>query len=268
MDLEKLICHVEVIAKDAGEVIKECYLGGEFESFTKEDESPVTSADLAANQVICEALAKLTPEIPIMSEELTSVDFSQRQHWPRYWLIDPLDGTQEFIAKSGDFAVSIALIENNRPVLGVIYAPMTECCYFATRGQGAFKRDPQGLRQIQIQKADNRVIRIAVSLRQEKHKVFSQLSELFDYQLIPLGSATLKSCLVAEGGADCYIRVGPTGEWDTGAAHCILHEAGGDIKNLQLDPLTYNQRTTLQNPDFIVCGDPDIAWSQLLKEPE
>ena len=265
MDLSKLIGEVEAIARQAGEVIKEAYVGGDFESYTKADESPVTSADLAANQVICEALARLTPEVPIMSEELTSCRLSERRHWPYYWLIDPLDGTQEFIARSDDFAVSIALVHHNEPVLGVIYAPMKNLCYFAIRGNGAFKRDQGALTPIGIRPSDHRVIRVAVSLRQDRQTVFSLLSEEFDYQLVPLGSATLKSCLVAEGGADCYVRVGPTGEWDTGAAHCILSEAGGDIRDLDLATLTYNQRTTLENPNFIVCGDLAIDWHRVLK---
>ena len=264
MDLCQLTLAIETIARAAGAEIKRIYQSGHYESHTKSDESLVTSADFAANDIICQALVELTPEIPIVSEELPDVTVQQRQNWQRYWLVDPLDGTQEFVAGSDDFAVAIALIDNNLPTIGVIYAPMHDRCYLASRGNGAFRRDKNGLAPIKVKTTQQRNIRIAVSLRQPKETVLSRVSTQFKYELIAMGSATLKSCLIAEGGADFYMRVGPTGEWDTGAAHCILSEAGGDIKDLGLNTLTYNKRDTLENPNFIVCGNPAIPWREIV----
>lgn len=265
MDLCELTLSVEKIARLAGAEIKRIYQSGDYQSHTKNDESPVTSADYAANDIICKALAELTPDIPIVSEELPDISVEQRQSWQRYWLVDPLDGTQEFVAGSGDFAVAIALIDNNLPTIGVIYAPIHDRCYLASRGNGAFRRDTDGLEPIKINREQRSNVRIAVSLRQPKETVLSRVSDRFNYERVAMGSATLKSCLVAEGGADFYMRVGPTGEWDTGAVHCILTESGGDITDLSLNRLTYNRRDTLDNPNFIVCGNPDIPWHEILK---
>jgi 3'(2'), 5'-bisphosphate nucleotidase len=265
MDLCELTLAVETIARTAGAEIRRIYRSGNFEAQTKTDQSPVTSADYAANDIICQALAKLTPEIPIVSEELPDISCEQRQSWSRYWLVDPLDGTGEFIAGSDDFTVAIALIDHNVPTIGVIYAPIHDKCYLASLGRGAFRRDSKGLEPINIAIEPQTTIKIAVSLRQSKETVLSRVSDQFDYQLVPMGSATLKSCLVAEGGADFYMRVGPTGEWDTGAAHCILAEAGGDITDLKLARLTYNKRDTLENPNFIVCGNPELPWHKIVK---
>jgi len=264
MDLCELTLAVEKIARAAGAEIKRCYEQGQFESFTKDDMSPVTSADYAANEIICAALKELTPLVPILSEESTELEIAQRRQWSRYWLIDPLDGTQEFIANSEDFAVAIALIDNHQPILGVIYAPMHDRCYMANLGKGAYRRDEDGLTPISVNDNTHETIKIAVSLRQPKSTVMSRISDEFDYQLVPMGSATLKACLVAQGGADFYMRIGPTGEWDTGAAHCILHEAGGDIMDLSLNRLTYNLRDTLANPNFVVCGDMTIPWAKII----
>jgi len=266
MDLCELTLAVEAIARTAGAEIKRIYQSGAFESHTKTDQSPVTSADYAANEIICQALAKLTPEIPIVSEELPDISCEERQSWSRYWLVDPLDGTGEFIAGSGDFAVAIALIDQHIPTIGVIYAPIYDRCYLASRGRGAFRRDSNGLAPISIADEPQDNVKIAVSLRQSKETVLSRVSSNFTYQLIPMGSATLKSCLIAEGGADFYMRVGPTGEWDTGAAHCILAEAGGDITDLSLQTLTYNKRDTLENPNFIVCGNPKLPWADIVNK--
>lgn len=267
MDLCELTLAVEKIARLAGAEIKRCYQQGQFESFTKDDQSPVTSADYAANEIICEQLNKLTPDIPILSEESPEQDIAMRHQWPRYWLIDPLDGTQEFVAASDDFAVAIALVDNHQPVLGVIYAPMHDRCYMASHGKGAYRRDSDGLSPISIDDNPHDKVKIAVSLRQSKETVISRLSGAFEYELVAMGSATLKACLVAQGGADIYMRIGPTGEWDTGAAHCIVSEAGGDITDLELNRLTYNRRDTLANPNFVVCGDLGLPWSEIITAP-
>ena len=256
------------IAREAAEVIFGIYQDGVFESQTKSDHTPVTSADLAAHQHIMARLSALTPDIPIISEEGKNIPLSDRTHWSRYWLIDPLDGTQEFIAKSGEFATIIALIEDNQPVLGVVCQPGSGTVYYAERGQGAFRQDQDGkIIPLAVKRHDEarlESITIAVSRRQDSETIRAYLCKETHYTLVPLGSATLKACLVAEGGADCYLRIGPTGEWDTGATQCIVEEAGGRISDLSLDPLTYNQRESLENPNFIVCGDLNLPWQQLL----
>jgi len=266
IDLCELTLAVEAIVREAGVEVKRCYEAGQFQTFIKNDESPVTTADYAANDIIVAALKKLTPDIPIVSEESTAEDITERRQWPKYWLIDPLDGTQEFVAGSGDFAIVVALIENHIPAIGVIYAPIHDRCYMATIGRGAFRRDEEGLTPINVTEEHEGIIRVAVSLRQDKSLVNSRLSDKFEYQRVPMGSATLKACLVAQGDADIYMRVGPTGEWDTGAAHCIVKEAGGDITDLAINTLTYNQRDTLENPNFIVCGDLSLPWHSIVKK--
>jgi 3'(2'), 5'-bisphosphate nucleotidase len=266
MDLCELTLAAEKIARQAGAEIKRCYEQGKFNTFVKSDESPVTTADYAANDIIVAALGLLTPNIPIVSEESMACDIAKRHEWPKYWLIDPLDGTQEFVAGSDDFTVSIALIDNHVPIIGVIYAPIHDRCYLATHNKGAFRRDNDGLTPIQVAKNDSDTIRVAISLRQAKDLVKDRLSQDYHYEVVAMGSATLKACLVAQGGADIYMRIGPTGEWDTGAAHCILHEAGGNIFDLSINTLTYNKRDTLENPNFVVCGNLNLPWGSIVKD--
>lgn len=262
-----LLPQVVDIAKASGQLIADIYQQGQFEQMIKQDDTPVTSADLAAHQLVVERLQALTPDVPVLSEEDTKVPLSIRSQWPRYWLIDPLDGTQEFIAGSGDFATIIALIENHQPVMGVVYAPMSQVTYYASRGQGAFKLLPNGeLQQIQTRKlsVDTHSLTVAISRRQKQETIIERLGARYQLELLPLGSASLKACLVAEGKADCYLRLGPTGEWDTAATQCIVEEAGGCIVNTHIEPLTYNLRETLENPNFITLGDTHLPWSQIL----
>lgn len=264
---QTLVEDVIAIANEAGQAIKDIYTSGNFEKEVKQDETPVTSADLSAHQIICNGLTKLTPSIPILSEEGGNIPLVERQKWQHYWLVDPLDGTGEFIAGSGDFSVLIALVENNRPVMGVVYVPMTEVSYFAISGQGAFKRQNGINHQIHTEQkewSDDLPIKVAVSRRQNPNSVLKLFDDEHTYELIYLGGAALKSCLVAEGRAHCYVRIGPTGEWDTAAAQVIIEEAGGKVMDVHLQPLTYNKRETLENPDFIVVGQPKINWKQLL----
>ncbi|RYV03694.1 3'(2'),5'-bisphosphate nucleotidase [Shewanella sp. OPT22] len=264
---QALLEEVITIATQAGQAIKEIYLSGRFEKQVKQDETPVTSADLAAHQIICDGLTKLTPNIPILSEEAANIPFSEREQWEQYWLVDPLDGTGEFIAGSGDFSVLVALVQNNKPIMGIVHVPMTENSYYAISGQGAFKRENGEDSRIHTEQQewhDNLPLRVAVSRRQDPQSVLKLFDDVHVYELIRLGGAALKSCLVAEGQAHCYVRVGPTGEWDTGAAQVIIEEAGGKVMDINLQPLTYNERETLENPDFIVVGQPQMNWEQLL----
>lgn len=266
--LEELLQIAKDIAVQAGEAILTVYDKGDFDAYEKDDESPVTSADYLANDIITQHLSKLTPHIPIMSEETKIADLNERGKWHRYWLIDPIDGTQEFIARSGDFAVNIALIENNQPVIGVIFWPPGQSLYYASKGNGAYKESPDECKQIQVRKLDdpqNSKVMIAISRRQARDKVMSRMSKQRVYQTLPLGSCSLKACFIAEGKADVFMRIGVTGEWDTGASQCIVSEAGGSILAATFEPLTYNQRNTLENPDFVVLGDQRVPWEHIVQ---
>lgn len=254
-------------AKKAGVEVMRFYDQGDFEEYTKSDDSPVTSADLAANQIIVDELTRLTPNIPIISEESDNLKLALRVNWERYWLLDPIDGTGEFIAGSGDFAVNIALVENNWPVIGVIHAPAHKTTYFAEQGEGAFKETEQGIVQINVADYDGkRALNVGVSRRQKLCVMGQYLNDDYQYNHIPLGSCSLKSCQIAEGITDCYLRIGPTGEWDTGASHCILEEAGGTIMDSELNSLSYNKRESLMNPDFVGLGNIDIPWADIIIE--
>lgn len=271
-------------AKKAGVEVMKYYLDQSFTAYSKADESPVTSADIASNDILMDRLKSLTPDIPIISEEVGAVPFEQRKSWDRYWLLDPIDGTGEFIIGSGDFAVNIALIENGWPSLGVIYAPAHGVTYYAQNQLGAFKdchlnnMDLQGVLQkeqlnngqsnqkINVALYDEkRQINIAISRRQKLELMTQYLHDEYDFSHVALGSCSLKNCLIAEGGADCYLRIGVTGEWDTGASQCILEQAGGTIINSEFNPLSYNQRESLLNPDFLSLGNQNIPWQQVIK---
>jgi len=263
--LHTLLEPVITIARDAGQQIRTIYEAGQYQSLTKSDNTPVTSADLAAHEWIVTALRTLTPDTPILSEEDADIPLSTRQNWNEYWLIDPLDGTQEFIAGSGEFAVNIALVRDHQPVLGVIYAPMSEVWYYACQGHGAYKRhgdQTEAIHSRDVGPGD--ALKIAVSRRQRREAVMSRLDEQREYLLLPFGSASLKSCMVAEGTADCYLRLGPTGEWDTGASQCIVEEAGGRIVDTCYQPLSYNERESLENPNYMVLGCQSLPWQEIL----
>jgi 3'(2'), 5'-bisphosphate nucleotidase len=266
MDAIELLVDAQRIARQAGKVILEIYQSGDFEQYTKSNDTPVTSADLAAHELIQRELGALTPDIPILSEEQAEIALSLRKTWPRYWLVDPLDGTQEFVSGSGDFATIIALIENHKPVLGVVYAPVSDVLYDAVKGHGAFKEVGGERIAIHAMHHDETptTIAVAISRVQSLSRIRAALNPKFNYQLVPMGSASLKSCLVAEGAVDCYVRLGPTGEWDIGGPQIILQEAGGDLLDLALVPLSYNRRETLENPNFISLGDPELAWASIL----
>lgn len=264
--LHQAATDVAHIARQAGALIMRLYDMHEYQTYEKADDSPVTSADMAANKFIIEALESLTPEIPILSEESGHVDFNQRKHWPRYWLIDPIDGTQEFIARSGDFAVNIALVEGNKPVLGIIYWPAGDTLYKGIAGVGAFKQDAQGETAIQVRKLDDPSsdpLIIAISRRQPQERVSRRMSGERKVKPLPAGSCSLKACFIAEGKADCFLRVGPTGEWDTAASQVIVHEAGGRIVSEDFAPLTYNETIGLGNPNFLILGDPAVVWEDI-----
>jgi len=257
-----MINDIRRIAAEAGEAIMKTY-DGPAEIETKEDDSPLTQADRAAHDCIVAALEQLTPDIPVLSEESEGIPTEERLGWKRFWLVDPLDGTKEFIKKTGQFTVNIALIENGEPTLGVVLAPASDLEYFAARGNGAFKRLGQAEPQpIKISEADKAKLRIVASRDHAGPKVAAMLEQLPDAELVSMGSS-LKFCLVAEGAADLYPRFVPTMEWDTGAAQCILEQAGGAVCTLDGYRLAYG-REDLRNPSIIAAGHPTIDWKSLL----
>lgn len=269
-DLAKLLAPSCDIASETGKFLLGLQRSGNFEIENKHDSSPVTSADFAASDLITSRLIELTPNIPVLTEEAL-VPWPVRSQWHRYWLVDPLDGTQEFIDGSDDFAVSIALVEHGQPVLGVIYWPAKQAVYFAAKDQGAWRKTEHKLSRIAVRQLANAAtdpLIIALSRRQPADRILSRMhyGERV-IQRVLTGSCTLKSCLVAEGTADCFYRVGETGEWDTAAAQVIVQEAGGSLVSEQLGSLSYNQTAEPVNPNFLVLGDPNIAWARIINQP-
>lgn len=253
------------ITRAAGAAILPVY-HSDFAVRTKDDASPVTAADMAAQQVIAAALAQLDPLWPIVSEEARAADWSQRRLWSRYWLVDPLDGTREFVKRNGEFTVNIALIDNHQTVLGVVLAPVTGELYVAARGHGAWlQREVDGDWQRIIARP---LAQPAVAAGSRSHGGSQQvmLQQLVgdDCELVPLGSS-LKFCLIARGAADIYLRLGPTSEWDTAAAQCVLEEAGGAVLDLSGQPFRYNRGESLLNPEFVAVGDGAIDWAARLQ---
>ena len=257
--LQSYLEAVRNLASMAGEKILEVYQT-EFSVEDKADKTPVTQADLAANEIILAGLKALTPDIPVLSEEDSIPDFSERSKWQRYWLVDPLDGTREFIQKNGEFTVNIALIENQQPILGVVYAPVLQVMYYAIKGKGSYKTSAHNsAEKIHVAKHCAKPVRVAGSQSFTSNEFIDFVRNLPECTVINLGSA-LKSCLVAEGGADIYPRFGLTSEWDTAATQCILEEAGGYLVDLSLQPLRYNTKDSLLNPHFFAYGDNQMEW--------
>ncbi len=256
------------IAKNAGVAIMDIY-ETDFDVVKKSDNSPLTQADVAAHKLIVAALKQLTPEIPILSEESETIAAEIRNSWQRYWLIDPLDGTREFVKRNGEFTVNIALIDHHMPVLGVVYAPVTELLYFASAGHGAWKQiDDHAAFQIHTRSFAIEKLIVAGSRSHIDHNFQRFLHNIHvsigaTPELIHMGSS-LKICLVAEGSADVYPRLGPTSEWDTAAAHCILNEAGGDIVDEAGQTLRYNTKQSLLNPSFFATVKRSLNWSDFL----
>lgn len=251
------------IAKHAGEAILNIY-ETDFSVYEKADLSPLTEADLAAHNVIADSLLKLTPEISILSEESATIPYSIRKDWNRYWLVDPLDGTKEFVKRNGEFTVNIALIDNQQPILGVIYVPVSKVTYYGSTGVGAFKQLPNSAAEsISVNLKHGTPIKVAGSRSHAGESLKRYLENLGEHEIVSMGSS-LKSCLVAEGLADIYPRLGPTSEWDTGAAQAIVEAAGGKITDTSMQPLRYNSKESVLNPDFFVFGDLDEDWSKYL----
>lgn len=232
------------------------------ETSKKSDATPLTAADLASHNMIVQELQKITPDVPILSEEGKDIPFSERRHWEHYWLIDPLDGTKEFLEGNGEFSINIALIEKHQAVMGIIYQPTTQDYFFAVQHQGAYWRAPDGnyvpLRT-RIFNAEH--LEILISRHHTPKWLMQQLeSGNVPFHFHGLGSS-LKFCRLASGLADVYPRLGPTSEWDTAAGQCILEEAGGIVMQISGEPLRYNTKAELENPSFLAVADKHADWS-------
>ena len=272
MDKE-LLSQVVSISREAGEAILEVYnRAAGFEIDAKADDSPVTEADLAAHAILHPALAKLLPGVPVLSEESTLPPFSERGQWSTYWIIDPLDGTKEFIKRNGEFTVNVALIENGEPVLGVVYVPVLDITYSGIKGQGAWKitdgvESTIKVRTLAEQQASGNPIEVVASRSHGAEAVDAMLNKLTNalgpVETKNMGSS-LKLCLVAEGQADLYPRLALTSEWDTAAAQAVVEAAGGKVMDIDFNILRYNTKEDILNPFFYVVGDTEYDWKGLL----
>ncbi|MDH3638490.1 MAG: 3'(2'),5'-bisphosphate nucleotidase CysQ [Gammaproteobacteria bacterium] len=255
------------LAGQAGAAILEIYEGG-FDVETKADGSPLTMADQRSHKLIVSALAALTPDIPILSEESASISYAERVAWDRFWLVDPLDGTREFVKRNGEFTVNIALIEDRTPILGAVYTPVQRRCHYGYRGGGAFRVNGDGAAEpIQVRDYAGGRATVVASRSHARGSVQHFLERLRaaegGYEVANMGSA-LKICLIAEGQGDIYPRLGPTSEWDTAAGQCVLECAGGKLVNCDGSPFVYNKESVL-NPWFLAIGGGSYDWYKLLE---
>ena len=254
------------LAAAAGREILKVY-DTSFDVTTKEDASPLTEADLRAHRVIVDGLRELTPEVPVISEEAEPPLFEERRHWQRYWLVDPLDGTKEFVSRNGEFTVNIALIEAGEPVLGVVGVPVRGHIYVGDcQGNEAFRMSEAGRESLRTRAMKPGCLTVVASRRHGGDRLtgyLDTLAESFEIARQPIGSS-LKFCLLAEGEADFYPRLGPTSEWDVAAAHAVLQAAGGAVMETDGTPLRYNTKESFLNPDFVAVGDPRFPWREYL----
>ena len=264
------------IAKTAGNAILSVYQrAGDIDVTIKDDNSPLTEADRDAHEIIIAELKEFTPSIPILSEESDGTSVDERLSWSRYWLVDPLDGTKEFIKRNGEFTVNIALINNGAPELGIVHVPVTNISYLGKTGVGAWKvaatgeADAISIANFALNQGQVRI----VASRSHRGDLLDQLintmeAKLGKAEVVSMGSS-LKICLLAEGKADIYPRLAPTSEWDTAAAHAVLAAAGGDIVDTEFQALRYNQKESLLNPHFIAISDISFdGQATLLPDPK
>ncbi len=243
-------------AIDAGKEIQKVYKKS-FHVDIKDDDSPITEADIKSNNLILNRLKSYSPDVPILSEE-SLVEWQERKTWNSYWLIDPLDGTKEFIKKNDEFTVNIALIKNNSPIFGIIYAPAKSLLYYALKNNGAYKlitesniESTKDFIKINLVKDNGNLTKVIGSRTHSNRDFYNWVNNnCNNFELIQIGSS-LKFCYLAESKANIYPRLGPTSEWDIAAGHIILEEAGGSIKDLNENKLLYNTKESVINPNFI-----------------
>ena len=257
------------LARDASSAILDIY-ETDFYVETKTDSSPLTLADTAAHKIIVKGLRELTPDIPIISEEAVLPEFSERSKWPMYWLVDPLDGTKEFVNRNGEFTVNIALIAENVPLVGVVCVPVQDRTYIGnTSTMDARVYGAAGERQVKSRRfsekpTDIKVVASRSHVSNELRAYLKSIDEIFSgVEMISMGSS-LKLCALADAEADIYPRLGPTSEWDIAAAHAVLVAAGGQIYVSDGSPLTYNMKEDILNPNFIAVGDSNFSWAESL----
>ena len=251
---------VLAVANAAAAAILQVY-EHDFDVIRKADDSPVTAADLAAHRCIVEGLARLTPGVPVLSEESTDAHMALRHGWDRLWLVDPLDGTREFVKRNGEFTVNIAYVQDCVVRYGVVQAPVTGTAWHGGAGLGAWRRDASGERPVRVRRPANRPLRVAASRSHRTPAAMEFLARMGEIEAVGLGSS-LKFCLLAEGNLDCYPRFGPTSEWDTAAAQAVVEGAGGQVVDLRGRPFRYNCRDTLLNGGFVALGDPALPWRE------
>ncbi|MDA3862227.1 MAG: 3'(2'),5'-bisphosphate nucleotidase CysQ [Melioribacteraceae bacterium] len=254
MNIEELSRNLIAISKEAGKSIIKIYNSDDFGIEIKSDTSPLTKADRAANEVIEKRLTEIYPEIPILSEEGKETPFEERKTWTKFWLVDPLDGTKEFIKRNGEFTVNIALIDAGKPIAGVIFAPVTNEVYYGDVANGSFKIDSNGFKK-RIEVSDKSRLDALDVVQSRSHSGDEEKLFYSNYKInesLSKGSS-LKICLIAEGKAEIYFRGGPTWEWDTAAGHAILLGAGGYFVNKDKSELIYNKEI-IKNFGFIVSS--------------
>ena len=253
------------LAREAGEITLPWWRRDP-EVITKADDSPVTAADLAANSHILQGLQALTPDIPILSEEAADVPYAERRHWSRFWLVDPLDGTREFIAGTDEFTVNIALIEADQVRFGVVGVPARGTLYWGGAGLGSWRRQGDGPAEPIRCRAPAEPLRVVASRRHtspDQEALLERLQGARNLELTNVGSS-LKFCVLAEGSADLYPRFAPTSQWDTAAAQAVVEGAGGQVLGMDGRRFDYPQRADWLNPWFIATGLPDGVLTRLL----
>ena len=256
----RLLPGVLAACSDATDAILGIYASDDFEVEAKHDTSPLTEADMASHHILVAALKRLTPEIPILSEESADIGFDERRHWDRLWVVDPLDGTREFIKRNGEFTINVALVVDHLPVLGVIAVPVSRTAYTGVVGEGAQRwQDYRVPEQIRTRRPCARPPVVLGSRSHANPRTQAYFEMLGEHERASRGSA-LKFCAVAEGAADFYPRLGPTSEWDTAAGEAIVKAAGGTVWMPGGKPMLYNARETTLNGDFLVAGDPNAEW--------
>ena len=253
---------IKSLARNAGAAILEVY-GTEFSVDTKDDSSPLTEADRRSNAVILEGLTRLYPDIPVISEEARTLPYEERRDWDQFWLVDPLDGTKEFIKRNGEFTVNIALIENAEPTLGVVHAPALDYTIWGQRGVGAALREGNEDIGVQTRRPAIAPLRVAASRSHLDDKTAAAIARMGDTERRGMGSS-LKFCKIAEGSTDVYLRFGPTSEWDTAAGQCVLEAAGGVVLGMDGQSFRYGRKESLLNPEFLALGDADLPWRDWL----
>jgi 3'(2'), 5'-bisphosphate nucleotidase len=270
LDHARLIDELVSLVERAGEEIMRIYRSP-FAVETKADDSPLTQADLASHRTLLAGLSSLAPALPVVSEESSPPPFAERRAWPRYWLVDPLDGTKEFVSRNGEFTVNVALIERGRPLLGVVGVPALGQVFVGSVPERCAERRARGsTTRLRCRPLDRSAPIVVVASRshggERLERYLDRLAaNVAGIERTSMGSS-LKFCVLAEGRADLYPRLGPTSEWDVAAAHAVLEAAGGAVWTLDRKVLVYNSKESFLNPDFVAVADPDAPWRTLLPD--